>query len=137
MSAKHIGRETEVEALGQTWRLSRLTRALWEDWLAWARPRIPNPLAAVRQDLANWPEEDREMLVKAALDSYSAVLTINSKQARDMLSTIEGSTKMVQLLLRQHHPNMTEEKALEIMMELGQQKMNEAMTRAAGEGPKN
>lgn len=43
--AAYRGRETETQALGKTWRLSRWTLNVLDEFNDWARTQLPDPLA--------------------------------------------------------------------------------------------
>jgi hypothetical protein len=42
--AEHVGRECTFDALGKPWTASRWSRRVWNDFVEWAKPLVPDPL---------------------------------------------------------------------------------------------
>lgn len=133
--ATHVGRETTVEALGRTWRVGRWSRSVWEEFLAWARPRIPDPLEIASRHLDRFPPHMQEMLVRHACDRAADYLGASSPQVQQCLTSLEGSVHLLYLLLRRNHPEVTEDMAMDIAVEAGAAEVKKAFDAAAGRQP--
>lgn len=133
--ASHIGREAEFQALGRTWRAGRATRAVWDAFLAWARPRIPDPLEVGRKALALYPEGQHAAIVRLAMEEAQAYLSIGSPQVMRALGSLEGMGHMLWLLLRPNHPGITEDEAFDIVMDLGLEKFRQTLEATGGKVP--
>src|SRR5262245_43027442 len=107
MAAEHIGREQEIQALGRTWRLSRFTRALWAQFLEWARKVIPNPLDVIKPHLKDFTVEQQNLLVEKAGERALNHLQENGKDTQALLNSADGAAYLLYLLLQQHHPEAT------------------------------
>ena len=53
------------------------------------------------------------------------------------MQTLDGTVKMLDILLREHHPNITEDELWDVARTLGQDKVQEAIDRSAGIPPEN
>lgn len=141
--AAHLGREQEVEALGQMWKLARWDRAIWWRLLAWARSQVPDPLEAAatiiermagRQsklqveargkppaesvpllEEATILERRSEQLLRIALDKRMAYLSVNAPEIQALIDSLEGSTRILWELLRPAHPAVTEDEAYGVL----------------------
>lgn len=59
--ASHVGQEQTVQALGQTWKLSRLTRGVWRQFFAWARTILPDPQAEAHKHISRLAKEEYQI----------------------------------------------------------------------------
>jgi hypothetical protein len=135
MSASHVGRETTVEAMGRTWRVQRVERAVWSALLEWAKPRIPDPLAVAERMLARLPAEHHKEIVRLGMEASAEYLSIGSPQVMRCVSSVEGMTHLMYLLLQKHQPGTTEDEAFAIIMEIGQDRMRGVVKEAGGTVP--
>ena len=133
--AEHVGRETAVGALGRSFRVGRWTRAIWAEFLAWAKPRIPDPLEVVARHLDKYPPALQEALVRHACDRACDYLGVGSPAVQQCLASLEGSVYLLYLLLKANHPEMTEDMALEIALEVGADRLKATFDAAAGKAP--
>ncbi len=131
-----IGREATVHALGKTWTVGRFTMEVWDDLIRWAADRIPNQLEALRPIIRDVPPEMAMQLIRDAQAKTPDVLTIGHPLLQKAIEeTPEGQIHRWYLLLRQKHPDVTKDTALEILMELGQAKIEETLAQVAGQPP--
>lgn len=135
MRADHVGREAEVQALGQSWRLSRWERGTWEAFLSWCRPRLPDPLEVAKKALAVFPAHMHDAIVRHAIDQASFAATSNSPQVQALLGSAEGTAHVLALLLKKHHPEADDDLAMLIAMEVGGDALKAAFETCAGRAP--
>src|SRR4051794_28355490 len=107
----HVGRPQTVEALGRTFTLARWTRAVWGEFLDWARNKLPDPRKAAVEFLEVVDKKDaalRDTIVREALAESLEYLSVNSPRVARLLDSLEGTTRLVYLLLKPAHPDATE-----------------------------
>lgn len=131
----HVGRPQQVIALGQTWTLSRWDRRTWAEFLDWAKTQLPDPRKTAAEFLAMLPHDDpsRESIVAKALDEANTHLSISSPRVKALLESSAGVTRLVYLLLKPNHPEITEETAYDIVTTADN--LNDVLTKCAGVAP--
>jgi hypothetical protein len=133
--AAHIGRESEIHALGTTWRIGRWDRGIWRKFLDWARTQLPDPVEEALKVVDRLPEKVANALVQKALEEKTAFLSIGSPKVTALLQSMEGGIYLLYLLLQKNHPGITEDDAMEIVMEYGVERLQERFDQAAGVAP--
>ncbi len=158
--AAHVGKETEFESLGKTWRAQRFERGSCHDaFVEWARTKLPDPRVTARKEieelaLASLEISERQDLKPAqkqallaanlrqqhhaaeySLDMQNDWLAIESPQVRKMIGTDEGGVQIMRIMLTKHHPDIDEEMAAAIVEELGPVKLSEILERVSGTVP--
>ena len=128
-----LGRETRVQCDGKTWTIGRMTvRAILElgEWVA---SRVGDPFSALerfgeRMSAADFKAEfDRARAVRDQLNKFS----LDTSLAREALATEVGSAALLAALMRPHHPDVTLDDALAVLVCLGP-KAGELLARSAG-----
>lgn len=135
MDTTHIGKEQTVQALGQTWRLQRWSRAVWGEFLAWARTQLPDPLEVARRAMELWGKEHHQAIGQDALDRANSAISIGSKAVNELLESPEGACYLLFLLVKKHHPDVTQDQAMDILMEVGLEAMKKKFDGASGQAP--
>ncbi len=130
-----LGREQEIVALGPTWRLARRERAVWGELLAWARERIPDPVDRIMKHIDKLPEALAARVVQETLVASQRFLSINSPEVGSILQSLEGSVRVLWLLLRDHQADATEDDAYRLAMTLGKDGMGRLFDVALGKSP--
>lgn len=138
--AAHVGREQTVEALGKSWTLARWDRAVWDKFLIWAATKIPDPRETAKDMLAMLPntpdnQEVRSETVRWALNEKQQYLSPNSPQVIQLLGTLDGVCKIVELLMKPAHPEADESLSYEIVLAVGQTAAEEKLKLTAGIAP--
>jgi len=155
--AQHIGREATIEGVcGRAWKLPRLTRGITVKFEEWAGAQLANPIKAAREEVealavraveikrdkslddetraellaANLRQ--REQITEAAIERSQVPM---SARANALLNTQAGATHMLYLLLKVHQPDVTEEQAFDVLMEIGLDAVQEKIDTAAGVAP--
>jgi hypothetical protein len=133
----NTGSETTVQALGQSWTISKLhLLKVTREFCLWVRDRLPDPIGDIGEKYFNLlPPEEQTARVKAAesIKRQLKCFTLGCDLAREYMTTEEGAAKFLQLLLLHHHPDMTVEKAFEIAMDAGEGVIQQALSRAQGD----
>lgn len=117
---EHVGREQTEQALGERWTFGRWDRAVWADFFAYARTVLPNPVEVAAKSIDKLPQPAAEFLVRCALDKACSYLSVGSPEVQSFLSSIEGGSYLAYLLLRKHHPTLSEDDAFNVFMAMSQ-----------------
>ncbi|MBY0523426.1 MAG: hypothetical protein K2R98_08500 [Gemmataceae bacterium] len=157
--ASYRGRETETQALGTTWRFARWTVNVLDDFTAWAKTQLPDPidvaqakvdeLAAAEFDLLqrkDMPEPElkkrlfvnrqaQERLSKIAMEKACSYLAFTAPEFQSLLNSSRGSAQLLQLLLRKHHPNVTADEAFNIATAVEKKELERIFAVTAGKSP--
>ena len=154
--AAHIGREQIIDAAGRQWKFGRWDRSVWFEFLAWARTQLPNPLDKIRPVIEQLTSRQAALLaqnteattkeaellaqhldgiVRLAINESMSYLSVGSAPVADVVRSLEGTIKILWLLLRKHQPNVTEDDAFDIFDEVGLQNVQNLMNVASGEMP--
>jgi len=131
----HLGRETEVQALGRTWKLARFDRATWRQWMDWAKTQLPDPVEEALRIIDRLPEKVAGEIVRKALDEKAIHLGLGSPKVNGLLGSVEGAAYLAYLLLRKYQPEAGEEEGWQIVLELGLKVMQEKFDQASGAVP--
>jgi hypothetical protein len=155
--AAHVGRETELKGVcGRDWKLARLTRGITRKFEEWAGAQLTSPVKAAREEVEalavraveikrdkNLDDEtraellaanlrQREQITEAAIERSQVPL---SARAGAMLNTQAGATHMLYLLLQKHQPDVTEDEAFDVLLEVGLDGVQSKIDEAAGVAP--
>lgn len=95
-----------------------------------AAQKLPPPIRMAPQYV-----QLADVMAQRALDKASSYLSFNSPEMTSLLSSVPGETRIFWLLLKKHHPDVTEDDAFEIKMEIGQIKLADVMAAASGKAP--
>jgi len=136
MLAEHVGREQTVKALGKEWKLARWTRAVWRELLEWARPQVPDPIDVAERLMKRLPPEQHAGVLAAALQMGCEPVHIGTPAVLALVNGMEGTAKLVSLLLKPSHPEATEDLAWDIILDVGLEMMAEIKRKAEGKPPR-
>lgn len=157
--ASYRGRETEAKAFGQAWRFSRWDINVIDDMTAWGSGQLPDPIEAaekavlrlqrqarkIREDqsipdderafLLAANDEQQERITRVAMEEATTYLAYNSPKFRSLLNHPRGVAHLFALLLKKHHPEVTDDFAFELVRTLGDEEVARVMNITAGKGP--
>lgn len=118
MAQNYVGKEQTIVVDGKSYKLSRLTRATMKEFAEWAKSLIPNPLDVVAERLdqfAKYPHL-QEVMVKDAVARSKTFGDFNSPEVQSIMSSMDGQIKMVSMLLKPNHPELTEDEVFDIAL---------------------
>lgn len=157
--ASFRGRETETTLNGRTWKFSRWTLNVLDDFCNWAAKQLPDPLEVAEKavlrlqrfikattDNPALDEVEKEFLVQSyreqidrtselAMSKASGFLAINSPEMQSLLNNPRGTAHLLLLLLKAHHPDATEEDAFRLAVEIPEAEMKRIMVTTMGKSP--
>lgn len=121
--ANYIGKETQITVGQKTYKLARLTRGIMHEFAEWAKSQIPNPLNVVAEKLPLFDKYPhlQDMMVKQAVKDSKTYGDVNSHEVQAIAGSMDGQIKMVTLLLKANHPEVTEDEAFEIAMQFSRE----------------
>lgn len=155
------GRPVTLQALGQTWTFARWEIDKLDAWTDWARRHLPDPLVKVTEQIERMMTQEEERtaaartdaekqalqvwlarrnrikdeLVNAAVKQAGCYLDFLSSEVQSLLRSLRGLAHLTLLLLRDAHPNVTEEQAFALVAELGQVRIQEVLSATMGYAP--
>ncbi len=133
-----LGQDTSVKALGKEWTISRLELRIVRAFKEYVAGIVGDPYAQINDRLFDLlpQEEQLAMLRQAKQDKEDlACFSLNGPLAKRFLQMEEGIAVFGQLMLKKHHPDITQEEAFDVWLSVGQEQMNKALASAAGEAP--
>jgi hypothetical protein len=130
-----LGKETEFSALGKVWKVGRFTLKAWDELLALARPHLPDPYDGLKELLPSLDKELARELVLEAQKAKRRILSINSPEVQEWIETPEGLLSLFYVLLKQAHPEMTPELAVQIAAEVSEAQQAAMIAAASGTPP--
>lgn len=133
MSASHVGREQTITVCGKVYRLGRLQRKEWREFHEWAVQLLPNVLETLAQSIEKYPAELQRLMASEAVAMVNEPV---ERRTNALIDTASGWAKIVELLLREHHPDITEEEAWDVAMEMKSQ-MWDVIAKAEGRAEGN
>lgn len=140
--AAHVGREVEFQALGRSWKTSRLERGIWRKFLdEYAAKVLPDPVAVAMQFLDKLPkdapyiEAAATAIVRDGLDRKCAGLTPSNPNVLGLLNDPDGSSYLLMLLLQKHQPGVTHDEAYDVAMAVGIEEVARVTLEAQGAIP--
>ena len=141
MTTTHIGREVTLNISGKDYTFARLDRKAHQAWMAWADKKLGCPLAEARKQMEGFPPHIQEVLFKDALERKKLRSNLESPDYQNLMKTWDGAMKFMVLLLKKHHPELTEEQVEEIydaaIEELGPDFLHDLKAEAEGKPPAN
>jgi hypothetical protein len=131
-----LGQDTKVQALGREYTVSRLELRIVRAFKDYVAGIIGDPFAQVNDRYFDLlcREEQLAVLKQAKQDRDDlACFSLHCPLAKRFLEREEGIAVLGRLMLRKHHPDITEDEAFNVWLALGQEQLNAAMASAAGE----
>lgn len=118
-----LGKEQRFTVDGKEWVLSRLTLKIVDQFREWIVSVLPDPLAMGDKYFAMLPAAEQIARVKEAEQNKIdlACFSIQSPLAQRFMATERGIAKLAQLMLQEHHPDITEAAAFDVMFSLQDQ----------------
>lgn len=99
----------QILVQGKTYNLPRFDGKLVSEFYAWAKARVPDPLASIAATLKDLPADIARDLALAAYNRRLQPLAVDSDEIQAVQQTPEGVLHLLTLLLKRHQPDITEE----------------------------
>ena len=153
------GKQAELQALGQTWRLSRFEMdSVLDAFTDWARKQLPDPLEVARVQIEKMAREEiglarnasgtpvekqeredriaalklqQERILESAMTRATSYLAWQGAEMKTIRESHRGAAQLLYLLLRKHHPEIGTDTALNILMDLGSSEAGQRQLRQA------
>ena len=119
-------KELSFKVADTTYRATELNARQWETLLESFKKEVPDPVAEVVENAKLLPEGTvRDEFLKAHLDeAFKAKRgwgTVSNTAFQDWIKTPFGLRKVAHLCLQRYHPDLTEDEALGIFVQHGEQ----------------
>lgn len=118
------GRPFDINALGKTWRLSRISLDMIFAFRDFIKSRLPNPLnSSIMNVFDKLPVEEQISRVKRAeaIANEFACFSMRSELAQEYLHKEEGQAQWAKLWLQEFHPDVDLTMAFNIFVEASDQ----------------
>lgn len=129
----HVGREQTINVNGQAYKLGRLRRREWRIFHEWAEKLLPNVLEVLAGQIENYPANLQPVMASHAVELANEPV---ERKTASLIDTPSGWAKLVELMLQEHHPNITEDEAWDIAVEIKTQ-MWDIIAKAEGRAEGN
>jgi len=132
-----LGSDVEFEVLGKRLKASRLKLSITRQFVAWVKPQLGDPMLRLKSVVKDLPES-------VALEAYRdakreaeeiEALDWNSTAVLRFRGTEQGVCHLLWLMLKVHHPGITEDQVNDIAGVIGDDKVLEIMAVANGQDP--
>lgn len=128
-----LGRDMKfTDSAGKVWNFSRFNIAKLKDFGAWVKEQVGDPFALAEKLLTKaegygtGPLQDAiirqyEMEMERAkmLDAQLRGFSLNCPLAQQYMTTADGMGKMALIMLSGSHPNISEQEAVAVVLEMG------------------
>lgn len=111
----HVGREQTITVNGIAYRLGRLRRKEWSEFHNWAVSLLPNVLEILAGQIEKYPADLQRAMASQAVELVNEPI---ERRTQALLDTPSGWAKLMELLLREHQPSITEDEAWDVAVEL-------------------
>lgn len=111
---KHLGKEVTLTIGGKDYTFSRLERREHMAWMDYANKQLGCPLAEARKNMEGFPPHIQEVLFKDALERKKLRSNPECEDYQVFMRSWQGAMKLMQLLLKKHHPDLSEEQVEEV-----------------------
>ena len=112
-TARATAAPMEIELGGEKYLLSPFRDKDFGEFTRWVKGRI---VQLAKDSLDGLPDNERKFLLVHAFEKAN-LIEINSPDAIRAMATLDGAAKLLYLGLRRNHPELTEQKVLEILTE--------------------
>lgn len=132
-----LGKETTVHARGKKYTLGRVTLAVIFGFGEWIKEQLGDPFALAERFVGRLPADEWTRLFKEAEATARELeaFTLATEVARRFMKTERGAAKLGQLMLQEHHPDVSEDEAFDVLAEIGLVELNKAVKRGTGKVP--
>jgi len=134
-----FGKETTITAGGKSFRLARFETRHEPVIVAWAAAKLPDPLTAIKDRLHEFPPAVQRLIVSEAVSQVGRKRSMADPAIQDVLATVEGVEHVATVLLRECHPELSEDDALSFIrlfvQEHGWQALELAIVQTEGRQP--
>ena len=102
---------------GTTYRLSKFSLPLYEEFLQWCQCQLPDPFANLAERVKGLPDTLAKHMIDKAEERLSKRGSLADPEVQGVAESPAGVRKVFTLLFRKHHPTLTEGQVAEIVEE--------------------
>jgi hypothetical protein len=100
---------------GTNYRLSKFTIPLYQEFVQWAKSKLPDPYEGLAERCKGLSPELAKYIIDKAEQRAINRGKLNDPEIEDVANSLEGVKKMCSLLFRKHHPNLSEADVLNLL----------------------
>lgn len=128
MSAEHVGREQTITVNGKAYRLGRLRRKEWREFHEWGKQLLPNVLEVLAEQIEKYPASLQPIMASEAVQMVNEPV---ERRTSSLIDTPSGWAKLVELMLQEHHPDITDDEVWDVSVTI-KQEMWDIISKAEG-----
>ncbi len=136
-----LAQEQTVSVKGIDYKLSKMEVPLLQEFAKWSKDVLPNPYLEIKDVIKEFPLELQKIMIKSAQDKAGLRGTLSDPDVTALISTAEGLTKIIALLLRKYNPSLKEVDVdkfiLDVAEQYGPKKIFDIFQTASGEVAKD
>lgn len=131
------GREVTHEVEGKRYTFARLERRVIVEFRDWIAEQIGDPFADVERLIDKLPPEEAKTMIREAKETCDQLRSwsIGCPLAQRFLRTELGLGQLAYLQLRDHHPDITPDEALRVVLALGIRAVATTIQKTSGTPP--
>lgn len=114
-SGRALGAGFPIELGGTKYMLSPLTVKELGSCEQYLLSQRKTPLQIARENMAGLSDEDKEILLRAAIKETRSSSKIPAEEVKRWIDTLEGSKYTIWMMIRKNHPEMTMERVSELI----------------------
>lgn len=103
-----LPQELSVTISGVTYKLSKFTLPLYQEYVDWIRKQLPDPWEGLAERCKGLSVELQKYLIDKAEQKASSRTTLNDPEVSAFANSLSGVKRMLGMLFRKYHPAMTE-----------------------------
>jgi hypothetical protein len=111
----HLGKRTSFKLADTIYWLSRFERRLLREWFEWSESVLPNPILSVIDHLDDFPPEIAKKIGSDASRCARLRWSFSNPETWDFFNSVAGQTQALVLLLRDSHPELSQDVAESII----------------------
>ena len=110
-----IAQETSIKIDGVDYKLSKFTLPLYQEFLDWAKSKLPDPYAGIAERVKGLPDNLAKHLIDRAEERAAKRGTLNDPETNALVESPEGLRKVFALLFRKYQPSLTEDQVISVV----------------------
>lgn len=112
-----LPQEQALVVNGTTYKLSKFTLPLYEEFLTWAKSRLPDPFEGIAEKVKGLPDHLARHMIDRAEERAARRGSLTDPDVQAVAESPEGLRKIYSLLFRKYQPSMTEEQVMAVVEE--------------------
>jgi hypothetical protein len=99
----------KINGEDKVFRLADMDNKFVADMLAWARPRLSDPVEDIKPLLSGLSQRNQEIMIKEAMQARRMPKGVDHPEVQALMTTAEGLEFVMLLHFQRHQPDLTKE----------------------------